>query len=79
MKREKSFDRIDAIYRYAAADKSDPFAFNRAMSHLRNGICEGRNDAGELLTYNAEETYEERVTAAGAKYRVTVYKNCVRP
>jgi hypothetical protein len=24
---------------YAAADKNDPFAFNRAMTHIKNGIA----------------------------------------
>ncbi len=31
--------RAEAARRYAAADRSDPFAFSRAMSHHSFGLC----------------------------------------
>lgn len=31
--------RLAAAKRYAAADKSDPFAMGRILCHMRNGVC----------------------------------------
>lgn len=63
---------------YALADKSDPFALGRAMTHVRMGIARPRQD-GFDGTYNAEATVEKRLTATGEEYLATVYKNTVRP
>lgn len=30
---------VQALQRYAAAERSDPFAFARGMAHLRQGLC----------------------------------------
>lgn len=30
---------VEAARRYAGAEKSDPFAFSRAMAHIRQGLC----------------------------------------
>lgn len=32
---------VDGAARYAEADRSDPFAFNRAMAHARIGMLDG--------------------------------------
>lgn len=31
---------IDGAYRYAEANKSDPFALARALTHIRTGVAE---------------------------------------
>ena len=56
---------LNAAKRYAAFDKSDPFALARALCHARQGICERRyfnedtafHKRGELVDcfYDAEE------------------------
>lgn len=73
------FDRVEAAKRYAAADRSDPFAFSRAMTHLNNGVA----STGE---YEAEETTETRHLPEGIQlsngdtsYQVVGYKNVKRP
>ena len=45
---------IEGAKRYAAADRSDPFAFNRAMTHINNGVA-GLLPNGEDGFYNALE------------------------
>lgn len=37
---------IEGAKRYAKADRSDPFAFTRALAHLRIGIVSPDNDRG---------------------------------
>jgi len=44
---------IDAARRYAAADKSDPFAFARAMAHIRAGLC-GPCEDSDMLWCNGD-------------------------
>lgn len=51
---------IEAAKRYAMADASDPFAFSRAMTHLRNGIAEYSTQTGEPAYYDAEMATEPR-------------------
>jgi len=41
----------EAARRYAAADKSDPFALVRALSHIRSGLC-GPCEASDMLWCN---------------------------
>lgn len=64
---------------YALADKSDPFAYNRAMTHVNNGISTVNGEA----YYQAEPYKEERtlVKTDGSKenYFVDAYKNIKRP
>lgn len=43
---------IEGAKRYASAMKSDPFAFNRAMSHINNGVC-SLTDKGHDAHYDA--------------------------
>lgn len=58
---------------YAAGDRSDPFTFARAMTHLHNGI------ASAECRYEAEEGTETRTLPDGRTYQATVYWNMKRP
>lgn len=66
---------------YARADRSDPFAFNRAMTHLNNGVANVFRRGKDIIdaTYFAEPTKETRHLPDGRPYKVTVYKNMRRP
>lgn len=44
---------IDAARNYAAAQASDPFAFARAMCHIRQGLCSPCEDA-DMLWMNGD-------------------------
>lgn len=62
--------------RYAAADRSDPFAYSRAVSHTKSGI------ADPLHAYDADEGVEIRRYEANGQtieYPVTVFSNIKRP
>ena len=76
---------IESAKRYAAADRSDPFAFSRAMTHINNGIASTLGD-GRDACYDAAETTETRklpdgiVFADGSnEWTVPAYRNMVRP
>lgn len=76
---------IDAARRYAAADRSDPFAFNRAMTHINNGIASPLGN-GSDATYDAVEATETRTLPAGLSFadgsnewQVPAYRNVTRP
>lgn len=58
---------------YAKANKSDPFAYSRAMTHLNNGLATA--DA----SYEAEPFEVERKAVNGTTYTATEYKNVRRP
>ena len=85
MKKSHS-QRAEDARTYAAADKSDPFAFARAMAHMKNGIC-GFNQNGQDAFYSADEQQEtrhlEKINDQGQKYleeyQVPAYRNRVRP
>jgi hypothetical protein len=63
---------------FAEADRSDPFAYNRALCHINNGIASvGLN--GEDACYKAETYLETRHLPDGTPYEVTSYKNVQRP
>lgn len=73
---------------YAAADRSDPFTYNRIMAHIKSGLCDDKPAGqGELLDcrYKAEPHQETRqlppspLHPDGQEYQVTVYKNLSRP
>jgi hypothetical protein len=70
---------VDMALRYCAADRSDPFAFNRAMTHIRNGIATLARLDGEPACYEAEQYKEERHDPLLGPYTVTAYKNMKRP
>lgn len=69
---------IEGARAYAAADRSDPFAFNRAITHMNNGIS-SVGSRGEDAFYKAEPYQETRYLPDGREYSVTVYKNIQRP
>lgn len=54
---------IEAARQYAAADKSDPFAFDRAMCHIRTGLC-GPCEQPDMLWCNGE-TRKSKMTKIG--------------
>lgn len=71
---------------YAAADKSDPFAFARAMAHIRSGIVGRSLQDGQHVMYNAEVVPETRTLPPGYQfsdgsntYQVQSFRNVVRP
>lgn len=67
---------------YARADKSDPFAYRRAIAHIKNGVASVSNDKGHAAYYDAEQVVENReYTHEGrvVKYTVPAYINMVRP
>lgn len=78
--------------RYAEANRSDPFALNVALSHIKNGICDPRPalhakdpDAGKEAHYDATPISVKRRLAPGLEfsngtneYHVTEHKNMVR-
>lgn len=49
---------IDGIRLYAEAEKSDPFAFARGMSHLKSGVCSVSTLTGEPGFYEATRTID---------------------
>ena len=70
---------IEGAQRFAAAEKSDPFAFARAMTHINNGKICRPNQHGEPCTYDAEPYTEMRRLPDGREYSVVVYRNVRRP
>lgn len=74
----KRTEMIAAAHRYAAANKSDPFALRRALSHISSGVAGMRlDDGGNKIpaTYDAERTMVERTLPSGEKYLVEEYTN----
>lgn len=73
---------VKGAARYAAADRSDPFAFARAIAHIHSGVASLGHDDGGPAYYNAEETAAERTVVLDGRaitYPVTEYKNIQRP
>jgi hypothetical protein len=76
-----------AAKRYAAADRTDPFAYARAMSHLRSGVAQYSVDDGrgnEVAAYYDAEGYREgreyeKATGEVVKYEVQAWRKMVRP
>lgn len=62
---------------YALADKSDPFAYGRALAHTANGVAS--IDGDKNMFYSAERGSEERKLPTGETFQVTVYRNATRP
>lgn len=46
---------IEAAKRYALANLSDPFAYARCMTHIKNGIATYSDNNGNAGYYDAEE------------------------
>jgi hypothetical protein len=74
---------VAAAERYAKADNSDPFAYARAMAHLRNGVAEYSNKDGQATFYSAELHYEPRAikmpNGQVLEWQAEVYRNRFRP
>lgn len=62
---------IEGAHMWARAQRSDPFALNVALSHIKNGIATLINKDGKDGFYSAEATKDE--------FGKTVYKNIARP
>lgn len=63
--------------RWADANKSDPFAYQTAMSQIKNGIADIEN--GRDMFFDADPYLETRVTPTGVEYQAQAYKNLRRP
>lgn len=57
---------------FADANKSDPFAFSRAMAHMRNGQA-------DIEDYSAEPYNVEKRDALGRPFTGVAHKNVTRP
>lgn len=68
---------IFAARRYAEFDRSDPFVFRRAMTHINNGIVGFLRDGCDAM-YDAVPYDETRVLPDGREYVVTVYRDARR-
>jgi hypothetical protein len=65
---------VDAASRFAEAERSDPFAFNRAAAHARVGLLDGDE-------YDAEVYMERRAFVANGRrieYTVPAYRSVTR-
>lgn len=73
------YERLKAgAVRYAAADRSDPFALRRALTHIAHGLCGPLQD-GKDGCYDADETAETAITNTGVTFTKTVHRNIARP
>ncbi len=80
---------IAGARRYAAADRSDPFAFARALTHIRVGIVQPFREEGQdhktpsgAVMYDATpftEMREVELTSGKTMVPYTVYRNITRP
>lgn len=74
---------IEAAKRYAASDPSDPFAYRRALTHLRTGVATYDNAHGQAAYYDAELHHEARsITMPNGQvleWQAEVYRNVHRP
>jgi hypothetical protein len=90
--KKMSYDRmIAAALRYAAADRTDPFAFARAVAHINNGLATvargERSNTFDLVAaqpaYYDADAQREVVKMVGAGGEIDVeritYKSVVRP
>lgn len=82
MANESSRERyVKAAERYAKADRSDPFALARALTHVRTnvvGYVDRGRDVSDAL-YDATPHTEMRKSPSGELYPVVVYGSVVRP
>lgn len=81
----------DGAKLYAASDRSDPFAYARALTHIENGVASPSRPGNQEYAipqgvpayYSAESHLEERKIVAGNGRDVTahvvVYRNVQRP
>lgn len=81
---------IQGAKNYAGADRTDPFAFSRAMSHINNGVASFRRPENRELSVEQGDAfyqatpYREGRTMIGSngqpqEYSVVRYMNVQRP
>lgn len=70
MKARHYNDTLHQALAYAEADASDPFTFNRVMSHSASRICDS-NERGDDCRYKAERSVDSNGRAR--------YTNVQRP
>ena len=61
MKATQYNDTLRQALAYAEADRSDPFTFNRVMSHIASGICDDAISGREMRDsrYKADRVVSE--------------------
>lgn len=72
-----SYHHRQAAINYAKADRSDPFALRRALTHMNNGVASYRAIAGEGLPAGSSGFYE--ATAVPGDNGKISYTNLRRP
>lgn len=78
---------IAGAVRASKADKSDPFALHRNLSHVRNGLCEPYRDERRVLRpggYDAKpqkvrRTYIHPITKEMKEFDTVEYVDAKRP
>jgi len=74
---------IAGAIRYVKADRSDPFAYNRAVSHVYSGLTRTKANESKNCGYDARLVPEKRtyVDANGEQvtYFVDAWQDRVRP
>lgn len=73
-----SLARYEDAQRYADSDKSDPFAYARAVCHMNNGVAGFKQDGQEAF-YSAEAIETEKEGFNGVKYKGVDYIKRSRP
>jgi hypothetical protein len=72
-----------AAERYAASEKSDPWAYARALTHIRNGVASYTDQHGRSAFYSADEGNEPRAikmpNGQVLEWQAVVYRNMIRP
>lgn len=71
-----------ALARYCAAERADPFTWLRGLTHLANGVAGYRPvppQAGEPAFYDARGFPETRVTFDGRSFTVLDFRQRTRP
>ena len=79
---------IDGAKRYAAANKSDPFALGRCMAHINSGVAsyyrDGlKSDDDRPGYYDANEKTEGRKTTRAdgttLEWKATIHRDVAQP
>ena len=74
---------IEGAQRFAQANKSDPFAYGRAVAHINSGVAQWARQDGMPAFYDAHEVAEERslVRSDGSvmRWTATAYRNQICP
>lgn len=76
-----------AARRYAAADRTDPFAYRRAVTHIKNGVAQFSTtdkDGSLIACYYDAQGYQEKRSYTKSngelvEYAVPAWKNMIRP